>query len=588
MRATKDEGRKTKDGNPHSAFRIPHSALAGVFLALAAYSNLYYAVYLVVFVAAYVVYRLVVARRGGLGWEASVLARTGVVTGMVAVVLGLPLLVGLVAHRNDPRLAVAADPAHRLAHSADVLSFFAPPHDHVLFGTWQDMPGLNEPPIHDYVGLGYVALALAVLGAVVAWRRPGVRFWVGLMVVALVLAMGPELQVGRHRTGVPLPFALLEWLPGMDAIAKPERFVVLARLCMGVLAGWGVVWLLGGRRTKDEGNYELRITNYERLGANEDTVLRPRYSWLGMLLLLGLLVELPVHPRYMETVAELPFYRTYGSLAGEPLGGLMELPFATQQSETTGRRMLLQTVHQKPIMSGYLARRYDSPIIDSCGPFWGFISPLDVPREDIASPLVVSRALDVLSFYDIRYMSLYRNFTGSPGGEVDSEQFEALEAIVGEVKEETIFAGNFLEVYKVRQADTVGAVPSFHIGAGWYASEQSAGQPFRWVKDGHGSLCVFSPHDVTGSLVMEGTAFAQERNVTMAVGVEILYSGKLPAGSFVPIEMGLRTWKAGVTQVDISALEAGSSPKSLDPNAGDDRVLTVGFRSVVLEERERK
>ncbi|MGA7732124.1 MAG: DUF6541 family protein, partial [Chloroflexia bacterium] len=588
LRGTKDGGRRTKDGNPHSALRIPHSALAGVFLALAAYSNLYYAVYLVVFVVAYVVYRLVTTRGGRFREEVRALARVGVVTGMVALVLGLPLLVGLVAHRNDPRLAVEADPEHRLAHSADLWSFFAPPHDHVLFGTWQDRPGVNEPPLHDYVGLGYVALALTVLGAVVAWRRPGVRFWVGLMVVALVLAMGPELQVGRNRTGVPLPFALLEWLPGMDAIAKPERFVVLARLCMGVLAGWGVMWLLGGRRTRDEGNYELRITNYERRGANEDTVLRPRYSWLGMLLLLGLLVELPVHPRYMETVADLPFYRTYGSLAGEPSGGLMELPFATQQSETTGRRMLLQTVHDKPIMSGYLARRYDSPIIDSCSPFWRFISPLDVPREDIASPLVVNRPLDVLSFYDIRYLSLYSNFTGSPGDEVDSEQFEALEAIVGEVKQETIFAGNFLEVYTVRQADTVGALPSFHVGAGWYASEQSAGQPFRWVKDGHGSLCVFSPRDVTGSLVMQGAAFAQERDVTMSVGVEILYSGKLAAGSFVPIETGLSMWKAGVTQVDISALEAGSSPNSLDPNAGDDRVLTVGFRSVVLEERERK
>jgi hypothetical protein len=595
LRATKDEGRRTKDGKPHSA-------LAGVFLALAAYSNLYYAVYLVVFVVAYVAYRLVVARRGGLEWEVRALARTGVVTGMVALVLGLPLLMGLVAHRNDPRLAVEADPAHRLAHSADLLSFFVPPHDHVLFGTWQDMPGVNEPPIHDYVGLGYVALALAVLGAVVAWRRPGVRFWVGLMVVALVLAMGPELQVGRNRTGVPLPFALLEWLPGMDAIAKPERFVVLARLCMGVLAGWGVVWLVAGRRTKDEGrmwgdegrrtkeegNYELRITNYERRSANEDRVFRPRYSWLGILLLLGLLVELPIHPRYMERVADLPFYGAYGGLAGEPLDGLMELPFATQQSETTGRRMLLQTVHEKPIMSGYLARRYDSPIIDSCGPFWGFISPLDVPREDIASPLVANRPLDVLGFYDIHYMTLYSNFTGAPGDEVDSEQFEALEAIVDEVKQETIFAGNFLNVYKVRQADTVGAIPSFHVGAGWYASEQSAGNPFRWVKDGHGSLCVFSPRDVTGSLVMEGTAFAQERAVTLAVGGETLYSGKFSAGNFTSINTGVREWQAGVTQVDISALEAGSSPNSLDPNAGDDRVLTVGFRSVVLEERERK
>jgi hypothetical protein len=288
----------------------------------------------------------------------------------------------------------------------------------------------------------------------------------------------------------------------------------------------------------------------------------------------------------METLAELPFYGEYASLTGEPAGGLMELPFATQQSETTGRRMLLQTVHEKPIMSGYLARRYDSPIIDSCGPFWGFISPLDVPREDIASPLVVNRPLDVLNFYDIRYMALYSNYTGAPGDEVDSEQLEALRAIVDETTQTDapVIESEDLGVYRVRQGDEGSGVPSFHVGAGWYQVEESEGEPSRWVRDGHGSLCVFSPRDVTGKLVMQGAAFGQERDVTLTVGDETLYSGRLPAGSFAPIETGIREWQAGVTQVEIVSPGAGMSPNSLDPNAGDERVLTVGLRGVSLEE----
>src|SRR4028118_916634 len=81
-------------------------------------------------------------------------------------------------------------------------------------------------------------------GAVVGWRRAGGKFWVALALLALVLSMGTELQVGRNLTGIPLPFRLLEFVPGMDAIAKPERFVVLARLCMGVLAAWGALWVI--------------------------------------------------------------------------------------------------------------------------------------------------------------------------------------------------------------------------------------------------------------------------------------------------------------------------------------------------------
>ena len=136
-----------------------------------------------------------------------------------------------------------ADAQHRLTHSADLLSFIAPPHDHLLFGTWQDSPGLNEPALHDYLGWA-VALALALLGAFVTWRRPSTRFWTGLMALSLLLAMGPVLQVGRNNTGIGLPFAMFQALPGIDAIAKPEKFVVLARMCMGVLSGWGVVWLV--------------------------------------------------------------------------------------------------------------------------------------------------------------------------------------------------------------------------------------------------------------------------------------------------------------------------------------------------------
>ncbi|HET9493445.1 MAG TPA: hypothetical protein VFR15_04365, partial [Chloroflexia bacterium] len=325
----------------------PWAVGAGVFFALATYSSLYYALYLVVFALVHPAYMGVVSARERKDAAFTSAGQVAVVAGVIGFVIVLPLLGGLWIGRDNPRLAVEADPAHRLAHSADLLSFFAPPHDHPLGGAWDDRPGVNEPPIHDYVMLGYAAFALAVLGAVAGWRRPGTRFWVAVALIALVLAMGPRLQVGRSVTGIPLPFALVDNLPGMDAIAKPERFVVLARLAMGVLAAGGAGWLLG------------RVSNARswRVGG----------AW-GLALAL-LLAELPIHPRHVE---RLDTPSGYAALASMPRAGLMELPFATQQVEVTGPRMRYQTTHGKPIMSGYLARRYDSPIIDFCSPFWGF------------------------------------------------------------------------------------------------------------------------------------------------------------------------------------------------------------------------
>jgi hypothetical protein len=564
MRGT-DGGRWTVDSGQWWVYAL----LAGLFLALAAYSSLYYAVYLAVFTLAHIAYKLGVGWRNNAAGRSSVVGRRSsvvavtVTVGLVTLLLTLPLLVGLVADRSDPRLAVEADPQHRLAHSADLLSFFAPPHDHIIFGTWQDQPGVNEPPIHDYVGLGYVALALAIIGSVVGWRRQGsgTRFWAGLGLLALVLAMGPELQVGRNLTGIPLPFALLDKLPGIDAIAKPERFVVLARLCMGVLAAGGAVWLL-------ERVWRVR----HRQGR--------RASLAFTLILALLLVELPIHPRYMGPYS-IP--QGFEALAQQPPGGLMELPFATQQVDVIGQRMLYQTVHGKPIMAGYLSRRYDSPIIDSCSPFWGFISPLDVPREDIASPLVVLRLQDVLNFYEIKYLALYSKNGGPDADPVDPAQMAALEGIVREVApSQPLYADGYVTLDKVAPVSLNDAPPSFHIGAGWYDVEQSSGTPFRWAEDTSGTLCVFAPRKVTAPIHLEATAFAQDRQMDLSAAGKSIFAGKVTASAFISITTTPVEWQPGITEVRVTASGPGVTPRSVDPNLKDDRLLTVGLRQVYL------
>ena len=546
----------------------PWAIGAGVFFALAAYSSLYYALYLVVFALVHLAYMGIASARERKGAAFTSAGQVAVVAGVIGTVILLPLLGGLWSGRDNPRLAVEADPTHRLAHSADLLSFFAPPHDHPLATAWQDRPGVNEPPIHDYVMLGYAAFALASLGAVAGWKRPGTPFWVAVALVALVLAMGPRLQIGRNVTGIPLPFALLDNLPGMDAIAKPERFVVLARLAMGVLAAGGASWLLS------------------RVGGAPVRSRRLAGAW-GLVLAL-LLAELPIHPRFVEPL-DTP--AGYASLASMPQAGMMELPFATQQVEVTGPRMLYQTTHRKPIMSGYLARRYDSPIIDFCSPFWGFISPIDVPSdgEDIASPLVASRPLDVLTFFNIGYVALYSR-TGSPHGEpVDPDLYAAYEAMLSEVAPAApMAADDYVRVQRVREHSLDGAPASFHVGRSWYPIEQAEGEPFRWLNNGSGTMCVFAPQALTGALVMDATSFASARTLQISVGGREVYSGTVQAGGFGTVSTGPLEWWPGMTEVTITAVESGTTPRSLDPNSPDERLLTVGFKRVRLDSQARR
>jgi hypothetical protein len=559
---------------------------AGIWLALSAMSSLYYLAYALFFTFAHALYLLWVRWRTGDGraiTQSSVLttshlARVAAITAGVAAFLALPLLWGLAAHRSDPRIDVAPDASQKLAYSADLLSFVALPHDHPLVGS-PERPGASPPPLHSYLSLGYFALALAVMGVVLARRRRDVWFWAILGLAALVLAMGPELQVGGVRTGVPMPYRLVEWVPGWDAMAKVERLVVLARLCMGVLAAVGAAWVIGRLGAS------VRVGRARRL----ERVL-PFAAVLALLL-----VELPIHPRYIE---QLGIPQGFQVLAREqPGGGLMELPFATRQAETLGRRMLFQTVHEKPIMGGYLARSYGSPIADTCSPFWGFISAryLDPDAPDIISPQLIARPFDVLQFYGIDRLAVYETYGGPQDEPLAPEERTAFMRIVSQVSGSPPLAqDDYVTIYKVDNSTAIVPEAALLMGNNWYDIETSGGEPFRWVREETARLCVFHPnvnsplpnHPVLPSvrLTMEGTAFGEERDVQILVEGREIYKGTLPAGgTFASIDTSWLEWKTGMTEITIRSTRPPTTPNSLDSASTDSRPLRVGFRRVRLE-----
>ena len=113
------------------------------------------------------------------------------------------------------------------------------------------------------VFLGYVTLALALLGGWTGRRR--LKPWIWTAIVFGVLALGPLLQIsGRFRFSLdnmlpegvtfPLPFTLLHFIPFINGNRVPNRNSVILMLALAVLAGYGAAWLLGrvaeGRRSR--------------------------------------------------------------------------------------------------------------------------------------------------------------------------------------------------------------------------------------------------------------------------------------------------------------------------------------------------
>jgi hypothetical protein len=94
------------------------------------------------------------------------------------------------------------------------------------------------------VALGWVALSLGTLGSL-AFRRRAWR-WALLALACLLLALGPQLKIAGWNTGLPLPYALIQDLPGIRAGQRPNHMAVMVSLCLAVLVAYGVQ---AGRRT---------------------------------------------------------------------------------------------------------------------------------------------------------------------------------------------------------------------------------------------------------------------------------------------------------------------------------------------------
>ncbi len=249
------------DGTLSPRLRRRAAVLGGVFFALTGLAEMISALFLGIFTLIVVIVAVIHGRKQPDRWArlTSGLAALAII-GAVAFVLWAPALIPILIAfaRADYDLKGWGD---ALILSTDLLGWFTPTVFHPLFGgdivrelhlvqqraLNPDLPGFRDL---NTVFLGWASLGLAVLGAV-AYRRK-LAAWIWTTVLFGLFTLGPLLQVnGRTQfdmdgiaTTVPLPFALLHYLPIIKANRAPNRNSVVLMLGLAVLAGYGVLWLL--------------------------------------------------------------------------------------------------------------------------------------------------------------------------------------------------------------------------------------------------------------------------------------------------------------------------------------------------------
>ena len=214
-------------------------ALAIVFYALAALSSWYYLVYLSCFILFHGLYAAIRDRRLPRGWQLA----PAVVCPVAVVALLAPILVPMAGAAMDVVSPAGSAPT---PYVADVLGFAAFPRFHALApladGPYTRFTG-NAWEATVYLGLANILLLSLASLTGRARRTPLLRYTLCGVAIFCVLACGSRLHILGRET-VPLPGAMLSWLPLASIVQAPSRIIVLAYLFLAVAIAEGsrILW----------------------------------------------------------------------------------------------------------------------------------------------------------------------------------------------------------------------------------------------------------------------------------------------------------------------------------------------------------
>jgi hypothetical protein len=220
--------------------RVGLVLLAGAVAAACGYTSLSYLVFLVFLSVLYAVWAVVTRRL-----RATTVAWRGALVAATAAVLLLPLAIA--AGRDLATWRYLPYPGAG-RYVADLAAYVRPGPAQTVLG-----PRLGRAFDRDLTDTtvfpGYLLLAAGLAAALDRRARRGLGFWILLGGSAFLLSLGPSLRVGGRDLGLPLPFALLQYVPMLQHLRAPSRFSILVVLALAVLlaAGW-TAWLGRVRR----------------------------------------------------------------------------------------------------------------------------------------------------------------------------------------------------------------------------------------------------------------------------------------------------------------------------------------------------
>jgi hypothetical protein len=259
--------------------------------------------------------------------------KSAAVAAATCVLVLSPVLTVMAAHVGE-RQWIAPRTLWRSSPSGlDVLAFLVPNPTSPWLG-WIASGWLSTADaglIENVASVPWTATFTVAIGLLYAGLRLP-RYWVVFTAGSVLLALGPFVQVAGSQTHIPAPWAVLRYLPIVGAARMPTRFSVLVML--GVAALFTV--------------------------ATSALRARARRGWVPVAIVTScLLLELVPAPRTVHPVMIPEFY---DRIAADPRPvRVLTLPFGLRDGTSsygdyTALTQFYQTVHEKPLIGGYLSR----------------------------------------------------------------------------------------------------------------------------------------------------------------------------------------------------------------------------------------
>ena len=426
------------------------AALAALFLALQAYAEMTYASFLLVFAGlAFVWGGGTLLRRqrdpanerlhGTLRVITHHVARFTFLAALFALAIA-PLLANMLPDLRAEGDFLTSGGGFADIFSADLAGYAVPTQLHPLLGGVIRAWSHDSTPQPDgsyfavnkgqQIYLGYVALALAVIGAWRGRRRGETWFWVTSALLFFVLTLGPNLRIAGHDTGIPLPFRLLEVLPFFKGNRYPSRYSVMLMMSVAPLVAAGAYGVLRIAYSVCRGCPDCGRRVHASASAFTSRTRLLVYLSTPCLLLALLLFE---HLSAPLPISDLRVPAIYTRVAAEPGDfALLELPpgwrngarVAGKQDVVIMSQLWNQTAHGKRVLGGNTSRNPEFKFQyfsedPTLARLIALTNAADLPdqhgalREALAASPVTAEdrgaARELAAFLNLRYVMVHRD-----------------------------------------------------------------------------------------------------------------------------------------------------------------------------------